>query len=90
MTQVEKLIADCERLAVDGTIHDRDRLVYRRMARLLLNAVKADKRDSNKPKYTLPGLLDWVDEDPGTCPYCGESWVLVGPGKSQPTCDCQD
>lgn len=28
------------------------------------------------------------DEDPGTCPDCGEAFELVRPGKSQPTCDC--
>ena len=32
----------------------------------------------------------WTDEDPGTCPECGEAWELVRPGKSQPVCDCQD
>ncbi len=30
------------------------------------------------------------DEDPGTCPDCGRPWEIVRPGKSQPTCDCND
>ncbi len=30
------------------------------------------------------------EEDPGSCPYCGEEYELVRPGKSQPVCDCQD
>ena len=34
--------------------------------------------------------VGWMDEDPGSCPECGKAWELVRPGKSQPTCDCQD
>lgn len=30
------------------------------------------------------------EEDPGYCPYCGERWQFVRPGKSQPNCSCQD
>ena len=33
---------------------------------------------------------DWMDEDSGSCPLCGEKWELVRPGKSQPVCECQD
>ena len=33
-------------------------------------------------------VVDWMDEDPGTCTECGEPFELVRPGKSQPTCDC--
>lgn len=29
-------------------------------------------------------------EDAGECIECGKPWELVRPGKSQPTCDCQD
>ena len=28
--------------------------------------------------------------DAGGCPQCGADWEIVRPGKSQPTCDCQD
>ena len=34
--------------------------------------------------------FDWTKEDPGNCYICGDEWELVRPGKSQPTCDCQD
>lgn len=35
-------------------------------------------------------MRDWWDEGPGRCPECDASWKWVRPGKSQPTCDCQD
>jgi hypothetical protein len=31
-----------------------------------------------------------TQEDPGVCPECDAPWELVRPGKSQPTCTCQD
>lgn len=34
--------------------------------------------------------MDDEQEDPGACPYCGESFQIVRPGKSQPNCDCQE
>ena len=37
-----------------------------------------------------PLTFDPLDEDPGECPICQKPWELVRPGKSQPTCDCQD
>lgn len=30
------------------------------------------------------------DEDPGHCLTCGKAYELVRPGKSQPTCECDD
>jgi len=33
---------------------------------------------------------DWANEDPGSCPHCGARFDPVRPGKSQPSCDCQD
>lgn len=30
------------------------------------------------------------DDDPGSCGYCGQPMELVRPGKSQPTCECQN
>lgn len=32
--------------------------------------------------------MDWDDEDPGTCAYCGSPHEHVRPGKTQPTCEC--
>lgn len=33
---------------------------------------------------------DWTDEDPGNCIHCGQAYELVRPGKSQPTCTCNE
>jgi hypothetical protein len=41
----------------------------------------------------LRGLKCSAESDvltPGECPECGQGFELVRPGKSQPTCDCQD
>lgn len=32
----------------------------------------------------------WSGDDPGECPFCGDPWEIVRPGKSQATCDCQE
>jgi hypothetical protein len=32
----------------------------------------------------------FFDHDPGSCPECKKKLEWVRPGKSQPTCDCQD
>jgi hypothetical protein len=31
-----------------------------------------------------------LNDDPGHCPYCNAEFEMVRPGKSQPTCTCQD
>jgi hypothetical protein len=30
------------------------------------------------------------EEPESICPYCGERWQIVRPGKEQPNCDCQE
>lgn len=50
----------------------------------------ADRADAQRWRRANSRPIDDELGDPGYCPYCGEPWVWVRPGKSQPTCDCQD
>jgi hypothetical protein len=34
--------------------------------------------------------LSWADEDPGRCGRCGTPHEWVRPGKTQPTCECNN
>jgi hypothetical protein len=34
--------------------------------------------------------LSWANENPGKCSRCGEPHEHVRPGKTQPTCECDE
>lgn len=47
-----------------------------------------EQEEQDKEKKLEKSYL--FQEDPGTCPHCGEPWQWVRPGKSQPVCDCHE